>query len=175
MLAAPPPPHFAGHSLTPPTRPAEFRLHDQDGRVVTLQGERGKVVLITFLYTHCPDVCPLIATHLDTALRDLGPARAQVRVLAISVDPTGDTRASVRTFIHVHRLVPQFRYLTGTARELRPVWAAYHLQIVPGNLDVVDHTAYILLVDRSGHGRALYDPQVRASAIAHDVTILSRG
>jgi protein SCO1 len=173
MLAAAPP-HFAGHSLTPPTRPAEFRLHDQSGRVVTLRGERGKVVLITFLYTHCPDICPLIATHLDTALRDLGPARAQVRVLAISVDPKGDTPTAVRTFISVHRLLPQFRYLTGTPSELRPVWAAYHLQIY-GNFGIVSHSAYVLLVDRSGHGRALYDPQVRASAIAHDVKILSRG
>ena len=173
MLVAPP--HFAGHTLNPPTRPAEFRLHDQDGRVVSLHGERGKVVLVTFLYTHCPDVCPLIATHLNTALRELGPARANVRVLAVSVDPKGDTPTSVRTFVRAHKLLPQFRYLTGTAAELRPVWALYHLQIVPGNLDVVDHTAYTLLVDPAGRGRALYDAQVQASAVAHDVRLLSGG
>lgn len=169
--AAASPPRFHGTTLEPPTRPAPFRLRDQAGRLVSLQGQRGRVVLVTFLYTHCPDVCPLIASNLNVALRLLGPRRAQVRVLAVSVDPAGDTKASVARFVRQHRLLPQFRYLTGSRAALRPVWAAYHLA-VSSSPGLVDHTAYTLLVDRQGRGRALYDAQQGGGGIAADVRAL---
>ena len=61
-------------------------LHDADRRRVTLAQQRGRYVLVTFIYTHCPDVCPLITANLNAALRRLGPARSNVRVLAVSVN-----------------------------------------------------------------------------------------
>src|SRR3954469_17580674 len=116
---------FAGTELLPLKTSPDFALHDQDGRLVRLSQLRGKAVLVTFLYVHCPDVCPLIADNLDIVLRRLGPTRSGVRALAVSVDPKGDDPASVRKFIRAHRLLPQFRYLTGTRKELAPVWRAY--------------------------------------------------
>jgi protein SCO1/2 len=129
---------------------------------------------VTFLYTHCPDVCPLIASSLNTALRELGPRRDDVRVLAVSVDPKGDTPASVRRFARSHALLPQFRYLTGTTPQLTRVWRAYNVLAVARRADVVDHVAYTVLVDRSGRRRVLYDARVRASQIVHDVRYLLR-
>src|SRR4029079_1563281 len=117
-------PPFVGPTLKhPSTRPA-FALHDQNGRLMRIAGQHGKVALITFLYTHCPDLCPLTAQNLNDVLRSLGPARRSVTVLAISGDPNVRTTEAVKAFARNHRLLPQFHYLTGTARELEPVWKA---------------------------------------------------
>jgi protein SCO1 len=126
-----PGPPFAGPTLTHPAPPPDFALRDQYGHLVRLSALRGKVVLLTFLYTHCPDVCPLTANNLNSVLARLGPARADVRVLAVSVDPKGDTPTAVKAFIRSHRLRPQFHYLTGTEKVLRSIWRAYKVQAVP--------------------------------------------
>jgi protein SCO1/2 len=161
---------IAGGSPVPPglATPPAFRLHDQSGRAVSLSGERGHPVVVTFLYVHCPDVCPLIAEHLAAGLRELPPAvRSRARVLAVSVDPKGDTPAAVRHFISVHRLPPQFRYLTGSAAELRPIWAAYHVAAVPDADDeTIDHSAYELFIDPSGTGRVIFGSDITARQTA---------
>jgi protein SCO1/2 len=165
---------FAGAAVLPP-RPAQaISLHDADGRSVTLAGQRGRYVLVTFLYTHCPDVCPLIASNLNAALRALGPSRRSVRVLAVSVDPAHDTPAAVRAYAKRLRLEPQFRYLIGGRAELRRVWAAWHVLSVQRKPDLVDHVAYTALVDRTGKERVLYDSQVHAAQVVHDLRRLMR-
>src|SRR5712671_4846475 len=87
--SATPASRFHGSLLDPPTPAAPIALHDQAGRLVRLSALRGNTVFVTFLYTHCPDVCPLIADNLNRVLRGLGPKRAATRVLAVSVDPKG--------------------------------------------------------------------------------------
>ena len=121
---------FAGSAVTPPRAAQPIALHDAWGRPVSLAALRGRYVLVTFLYTHCPDVCPLIAQNLNATLVRLGQKRDRVRVLAVSVDPKGDTRAAVRRYIAERHLVTQFRYLLGTPAELRKVWAAWHVLAV---------------------------------------------
>lgn len=166
-------PPFAGATLTHPGVPPDFALRDQDGRTVRLSAQHGKVVLVTFLYTHCPDVCPLTAVNINRALLSIGPARAGVSALAVSVDPRGDTRAAVRAFVRSHRLGAQFHYLTGSADALRRVWQAYHVKAVrDGQGAGVDHTLYTLAVDRKGVARVLFDATARSSAIAHDLRLL---
>jgi protein SCO1 len=165
---------FAGAALRPP-RPAQpIALHDSNGHAVTLAAQRGRYVLVTFLYTHCPDVCPLIAGNLNAALRTLGPARDRVRVLAVSVDPAGDTAAAVRAYSTRMHLLPQFRYLIGTRAELRRVWAAWHVLSVQRKPDLVDHVAYTALVDPAGRQRVLYGSRVQAQQVLHDVRRLMR-
>ena len=166
---------FAGAALSTP-RPAQpIALRDAtDGAAVTLTGQRGRYVLVTFLYTHCPDVCPLIAANLNNALRTIGSARSRVRVLAVSVDPTGDTTAAVRAYRARLHLLPQFRYLIGTRAELRRVWLAWHVLSVQRKPDVVDHVAYTALIDPSGKERVLYDVGVKAGQVVHDLRLLMR-
>jgi protein SCO1/2 len=163
---------FEGAALAKQTPALEFALTDQAGRTVRLSAQRGRFVLVTFLYTNCPDVCPLIASNLNTALRELGPRRSQVRVLAVSVDPKGDTPAAVRSYARTHRLLPQFRYLIGTPAELRRVWARYDVLAVERKPDLVDHVAYTVLVDREGKRRVVYDSQVKAQQVVHDLRVL---
>jgi protein SCO1 len=166
-------PGFDGPTIKNPAVPPTFALRDRNGRLVQLENQRGNVVLITFLYTHCPDVCPLTAEHLNQALRSLGTQRTNVRVLAVSVDPKGDTPGAVRKFVRVHRLLAQFHYLTGPATTLRAIWAEYGVKsLAQAGGDRVDHTLYTLLLDRSLKGRVLYDATATATAITHDVRLL---
>jgi protein SCO1/2 len=166
-------PQFDGPTIANPTRAPLFALRDQDGRTVSLAQERGRVVLLTFLYTHCPDVCPLTAGRLNAALAALGDQRSGVRVLAISVDPAGDTHAAVQRFVRAHRLLPQFRYLTGPTAMLKTLWARYGVRsLKQAGGDRVDHTLYTLLLDRTLRGRVLYDATATAAAIIHDTRLL---
>jgi protein SCO1/2 len=160
---------FAGVALHPPRVAQPIALHDAEGRPVTLAGQRGRFVLVTFIYTHCVDVCPLITANLNAALRAIGPARRDVRVLAVSVDPVGDTAAAVRAYAKQKHLLPQFRYLIGTRPQLRRVWVAWHVLAVLRKADVVDHVAYTALIDRSGKERVLYDSNVHAAQVVHDL------
>ncbi len=166
-------PVFDGPTIKNPTTPPPFALRDQDGHTVRLSQQRGKVVLLTFLYTHCPDVCPLTAGNLSVALRTLGIQRRQVRVFAISVDPIGDTHSSIERFIHEHQLPSEFRYLTGTKIALTRIWASYGVKsLKQAGGDRVDHTLYTLLLDPTLKGRVLYDSTATSTAITHDIRIL---
>jgi protein SCO1/2 len=164
---------YAGNPVTPRRQAPAIALHDAWGRPVSLAAERGHWVLVTFLYVHCPDVCPLIAQNLNGALQRLGPARARVRVLAVSVDPKGDTPPAVKRFIAQRGLLPQFRYLIGTRAQLTPIWAAWHVLAVQSKPGVVDHVAYTVLVDPKGRMRLLYDAQVKARQVVHDLRLLT--
>ena len=157
-----------GFVLKPPVVAPAFSLRDQDGRLTGPSEMRGHWYVVAFLYTHCPDVCPVIASNLGVALRRL----PDLRVLAISVDPKGDTRASVKAFLRAHNLPARFHYVTGTRAQLAPVWARYHVAAVAGPKPIVSHTAFELLVDPRGRERVLWDAQVQASDIARDLSVL---
>jgi protein SCO1 len=161
---------WAGAALGEPQTVPDFTLTDQDGKQVRFADLRGKIVLLTFLYTHCPDICPLIAENLNAALRALpAPRRDDVRVLAVSVDPERDTPAQVRGYVKVHRLLPQFRYLIGSKQELTAVWRKLDVQAVKRDPELVDHTAYTLLVDRRGEGRVIYPSDFTTQNVLHDL------
>lgn len=165
-------PAFDGPTIAHPWTAPDFALFDQRDRLVRLSTLRGDAVLVTFLYTHCADVCPLTAERLNQALLALGRSRSRVRVLAVSVDPTGDTRAAIRRFARLHRLLPEMHYLTGPPEVLRAVWAAYGVGSKPRGAGRLDHTLYTLLLDRSGKGRVLYDATATPAAITHDVRLV---
>ena len=88
-------PRFAGLAVHPVQPAPPIHLDNNLGQPITLSQYRGKVVLVTFLYAHCPDVCPLIAGNLHTTLAELGPRAGHVQLIAVSVDPHGDTAGAV--------------------------------------------------------------------------------
>ena len=165
-------PPFVGPRIAHPSVTPNFALRDQNGQLVRLSAQRGKVVVLTFLYTHCPDLCPLTAMHVEAALDRLGARRSGVSVLAVSVDPEGDTPAAVRRFVRTHRLGPQFHYLTASRNVLAPIWRSYNVTSVKVGGADPDHTLYVLLLDRSGKSRVLFDAQALPAAIAHDLRLL---
>ena len=105
-------------------------------------------------------------------MRLLGRKADAVRVLAVSVDPRGDTPKRVRHFIRSHRLVPQFHYLTGSKPQLAPIWRVYGVTPVQRGKNDLDHTLYTVLADGSGKARVLYDATATPTAVAHDLRLL---
>ena len=114
----------------------------------------------------------MIAAQLNKVLRELRPARDRLRVLAVSVDPKGDTVEMVRWFIQKHHLLPQFRYLTGSPVVLQPIWKGYYVAAQVGSLDVSLHSAYELLVDPKGTPRLRYSAALQARDLLHDLHLL---
>ena len=165
-------PRFKSTDITGADYGKTLELTDHTGRARHLEDFRGKAVVLFFGFTHCPDVCPLTADHLNQALAALGPARRSVRVLAVSVDPLGDTRTAIASFLRAHALLPEFRYLTGTPEALRAVWAAYGVGTKPRGGGGRDHTLYTLLLDRAGRGRVIYDANAKPTDISHDLRLL---
>jgi protein SCO1 len=156
------------------SKPApNFTLRDQAARTVTMAGQQGRWVVVTFLYTHCPDVCPLIAAHLNGALRSSVGRRAGLRVLAVSVDPARDTPAAIRRYVAQHRLVGAFRYLIGSRRQLARVWRAYYVAALPGTDGTVAHSTVEFLIDPRGREQLLYDRTITTAELVHDLRALT--
>src|ERR1035437_495769 len=113
-------------TLTPVRAAPPLTLHNYLGEEVNLDSYRGKAVLVTFLYTNCPDICPLITANLRVAQNLMGAAKtAKVQMIAVSVDPKGDTRKAVATFLARHQMTGRMKYLVGSAQELAAVWKAW--------------------------------------------------
>jgi len=165
-IITPPASNASGFVLKPPVTAPAFSLRDQSGHLVGPRTMRGHAFVVAFLYTHCPDVCPVIAGNLGAAQRRL----PDLRVLAVSVDPKNDTPAAVRTFLRAHRLGPRFHYLTGTRAQLAPVWARYHVAAIAGPRPIVSHSAFEVLVDAQGRERILYDAQITAPDVQRGVS-----
>jgi protein SCO1/2 len=160
---------FLGLETPPGTAAADFALRDQNGRLVRLSAQRGHFVFLTFLYTHCQDICPLVAEWLDEAARG-----QNARVLAVSVDPAGDTPAAVRQFVRTHGLGPEFHWLLGTRDQLAPVWQSYDILVETRSLVKVSHAAPVFLIDRGGKPRLFYPPVQNAREFRHDLRLLER-
>jgi protein SCO1/2 len=151
-----------------------IRGTDQDGRAVALPRE-GRPMVVTFMFTRCPTTCPLISRQLASALDMLGPDAEGVDVVAISVDPEGDTPVRARAFIRSHGLQGRLRYVVGSRAELAPHWAAWQVAAQPSDQPSLSvHSARIVLVDRSGRqvGRYAAGLPIPPSDIAEDVDAL---
>jgi protein SCO1/2 len=128
-----------------------FALTDgADGRPFGTADLAGRPYLVTFLYTHCSDACPLIAAEVESALRLLGRDAARVSALAVSVDPRGDTRAAVLRFLAAHHEPENFHYLIGSPTRLAAVWRRYYVGAEPADGGRRLHTASVWLVDARG-------------------------
>lgn len=160
-------------ALRPPDAVApDFRLADEEGRPATMRELRGTPVVVTFLYATCEDTCPLTAQQIRGALDDIGKADAPA-VVAISVDPKGDTPLHVKRFLVKQGLAGRMRYLTGTRAQLEPVWEAYGIQ--PQG-EGFEHTASTVIVDGEGRQRLGYlTDQLTPEALADDLRALSGG
>lgn len=147
-----------GFLLHPPIAAPSFLLRDQSAKLVGPQQDRGHWTVVTFLYTHCPDVCPLVANQLVAAQR----VDADLRVIAVSVDPRRDTPSAVRTFLAAHHAGPRFRFVIGTPAALARVWKHYHVASQPGPRGTVEHSTFEILIDPTGRVRVYFDARVKA-------------
>jgi protein SCO1/2 len=160
-----------------PAKPAEpLVLHDSLGHLVNLEEYRGKAVLITFIYTHCPDVCPLIVSHLKTAQALLGPKAKNLQIVAVSTDPRGDTPKTVAAFLEAHGMTGRMQYLIGNRQELGQVWKDWGIVAKPAKAgrDLVEHSALVYGIAADGKITTLYPANFSPSQIVHDVPLLEQ-
>jgi protein SCO1 len=154
----------------------QFALRDSLGHVVRLSQFRGKAVLLTFIYDHCPDVCPLIVANLHTALARLGSQASKLQIIAVSVDPKGDTRATVKAFLAAHEMTGRMEYLIGSFSQLAPVWRVYGIDVQASpdkREDVVGHSAFVYGITGRGAVLALYPPTFDPTWVVHDAPLLA--
>ena len=132
-------------------------------------------MLVTFLYTSCPDICPLITSNLRVALNLMGKAKAaKVQIIAVSVDPRGDTPKAVAAFLARHGMTGRMQYLIGSAKELARVWKAWGVgsERDAQQPQFINHTGLVYGVTASGKRLTLYASSFQPSEIVHDVPLL---
>jgi len=119
---------FAGTVLEPPLPAADFILKDADGQTFRMADAGDRVVVLTFLYTSCNDVCPFIGAKLRAAADLLTADRsARVEFVVVSTDPEGDTPQQVSAYSKELGMEGRWRYLVGSKADLEPVWKAYYI------------------------------------------------
>jgi protein SCO1/2 len=149
----------------------DFTLEDQYGQRVSLSGYRGRVVLLTFLYSTCGDTCAVIGQQIRGALDELDEAHVRApAVLIVSADPTADTPAHVKRFLAEVSLTARAQYLTGTPAQLHSVWHAYEVKPASVGAREFDEYAPVLLLDPNGEKRVLFEiEELTPEGLSHDV------
>jgi protein SCO1/2 len=168
-------PGFAGGDAVPAKPAAPIRLTDYRGQEVDLAKLKGKPVLVAFLYTHCEDLCPVVAAKVHTAYSLLRPNEPRPVFLAVSVDPEHDTPASARKFDREHRTSGEIDWLLGSRPELKRVWKAWNVspKHEKDDPEVIEHSADIYGIGADGDVHVLYSPEFKPPLLAHDVQTLA--
>jgi protein SCO1/2 len=188
---------LTGTSLDKQPAP-DFTLTDQNGQQVTLSSLHGNAVALTFIYTHCTDICPLIAQKLHSAYQDLSASDQQhVKLLAVTVDPARDDAAALQNFSKVHQLAdnPNWHAMTGDPAALASIWKAYYIDAsgmiaedesstpshdhtgtpTPTSAAAPPaHTDAIFIIDKDGNERVLMRSSVDPKDIAANLSALAR-
>lgn len=146
-----------------------FTLADAAGKPRPLQEFRGKVVLLYFGYTYCPDVCPTDLAILGAMLRSLGREAEDVQPLFVTLDPVRDTPQVLREYAAAFH--PSFIALRGSEAETRRTARAYKVYYekvpAPGAEGyLIEHMAITFLLDRRGNYRAFFPPGTNAERMA---------
>jgi protein SCO1/2 len=166
---------FNGIDVTGSAAGRDFRLADPAGQERTLADFRGKVVLVTFGFTQCPDVCPTTLANVASALRQMGEDAKQVQVLFVTVDPKRDTPALLRQYVTTFN--PQFLGLRADPAQVAKTAKDFKIYVAeqPGtsaDTYTVNHSTEMQAYDREGRLRLIIPHTTAPTAIASDLKIL---
>jgi protein SCO1 len=169
---------FKGALIEPPTPAPDFTLTDHQGQPWRLSDQSGKITLLFFGFTNCPDVCPTALADIAAARKQLGADAERVQAALISVDPERDTPAVLGRY--VARFDPTFVGLYGSQAELEPILRSYGVYAAKRELPnsalgyTMDHTGSIYVIDQQGRWRAMLDHGTPVQDIANDLLYLLR-
>jgi protein SCO1 len=149
----------------------ELGIKDQHSQPVSVRALRGRVVAITFLDSHCKQLCPIEAEQLAQVQHELGK-QSQLSLVVVSVAPGTDTPESARSFAATHGWGGDWHWLLGTEAQLAPVWQAYSIDVKPTTSDIL-HTAVLYLIDKNGYTRAGFISGLKPDVVARDVRMLA--
>jgi protein SCO1/2 len=149
-------------------------LPNYTGRPVSIAAFRGTAVLVAFVYTHCPDVCPLIVSNLAAAQRGLGKQASRVRIVAVTVDPRRDTPSAVRAFLAARAATGRMYYLLGKPSRMKPVWKAWDVSVSTGlHQYTTGHSDIVYGITARGRIAVVYPADFTPAQIVHDVPLLA--
>jgi len=166
-------PRLKAGVFDPPRAAPDFSLRGSDGEELKLSRYRGKVVILEFGFTSCPDVCPTTLAALAEARKKLGAEGDALQIVYVTVDPERDDVERLRTYLAAFD--PSFVGGTGTAEELAAVRKEYGIaatRTVDAGRYGFSHSSYTYLIDREGSLRALAPYGHTSDDYAHDVGIL---
>ena len=168
-------PKFQGSDVTGVGFGHDFKLVDHNGKPRTLADFRGKVVVMFFGYTRCPDVCPTTMSELAAVMQQLGADAARVQVLFVTVDPERDTAELLSQYVPAFN--PTFLGLRGDAQATADVAKEFRIlyQKQPGPTPgsyTMDHSAGTFLFDPQGRLRVYMSYGQGPNAFAHDIAEL---
>ncbi|HEV2148574.1 MAG TPA: SCO family protein [Longimicrobiaceae bacterium] len=184
FLLAKRPPTFHGTTYTEVTPAPPFALTDHTGRRVTLDDYRGKVVLLFYGFTHCPDVCPTTLAKLARVAEGLGRRADDVQILLVTVDPERDTPAALGEY--VRRFGPRAAGLTGDSAALAEAYRGYGVYTLEGGPHAaghgsasgghrsMTHSSVVYGIDRRGRLVVVIPPEADDRAVRDDVRALLR-
>ena len=164
---------FHGAILQSPKPAHDFTLTNHYGQDTSLSDYDGKVVLLYFGYTACPDVCPTTLAEIKKATELLGERADEVQTIMVTVDPERDTVEIMAEYLaHFH---PSFLGMIGTPDEVAQIATYYGIFFQKQETDsvlgyLVDHTATVMLVDQDGYLRLIFPYGTEGSEIAEDIT-----
>ena len=162
-------------TFEPPRMAPELSLRGSDGTELKLERYRGKVVVLGFGFSHCPEVCPTTLAKLAKARKGLGPLASDLQVVYVTVDPERDDPATMRAYLA--NFDPTFVGGTGTAAQIGQVEKDYGIVATryeggrPGVYGF-EHSSFVYLIDREGRLRAMVPYGKSADDIVHDAGIL---
>jgi len=157
-------------TFDPPRAAPDFALAGSNGGQLKLSAYRGKVVLLGFGFTSCPDVCPTTLTTLAAAHKQLGVQGKDVQVLYITVDPKNDDAARLKKYLTWYD--PSFVGGTGSEAALAAVRKSYGIVAKRSAAGGYSHSSFVYLIDRKGVLRALMPYDHPAADFVHDVRLL---
>lgn len=163
---------FQGSLIDPPVPAADIELTDQYGTLFRLSDQQGKIVLIFFGYTNCPDVCPVTLSDFMKIKQQLGEQAQNVKFVLITVDPERDGQEHLRKYLQ--RFDPNFIGLSGERADLERVWddyGVYQEKKETGSAIgyLVDHTARVYAIDKNGNWRLTYPFGMETSKLIRDL------
>lgn len=172
---AKPKPSFLSTDVSGVNFGKDFRLSDHTGNMRTLSDFKGKVVVLFFGYTHCPDVCPATMANVATAMEKLGPEAERVQVLFVTVDPERDTPTILQQYLSAFN--PSFLGLSGNAQATKDVTKEFKIVAqkqagdTPGH-HTVDHSTGTYIFDTKGKLRLYVTSDKGPDVFAHDISEL---
>ncbi len=167
--------HFNAVDLTGASYAQGFNLPDFDGKPRTLADFKGKVTVVFFGYTQCPDACPTTMAELAGILKTLGPDASRVQVVFITVDPSRDTAALLKNYVTNFR--PDFLALRGDEAQTQQVIRDFKVVVekVPGKTAdsyTIDHTAGTYIFDPMGRIRLFASQSLDPTMLTADIQAL---
>jgi protein SCO1/2 len=167
-------PHFKLTDVTGANFGKSLALTDHTGQPRTLADYKGKVVVLFFGFTHCPDACPTTMAELAKVDRELGPDADRMQVLFVTVDPERDTQSVLAQYVPAFdpRFVGLYGSAEETARAAKEFKIYYQKQPLPGGGYTMDHSAGTFVLDKQGRLRLFAQYGAGAQALLHDIRLL---